>query len=557
MLNAIIRFSIRNKIVIGLFTLVLIIWGVWSAMHIPIDANPDITNNQVQIITRSPSLATQEVEQFVSYPIEQKLTNIPDLIELRSISRFGLSVVTAVFDDDVDIYFARQLINEKLKEAEENIPEGMGKPELAPITTGLGEIYQYVLHPVKGAEDKYSAADLRTLQDWVIARQLYGTPGVAEVNSFGGKLKQYEVSIDPYRLRAMNLGINDVFNALEANNQNTGGAYIDKKPNAYFIRGVGLLSDMEDIRNIVIRKRNGVPVYVRDVAQVREGSAVRYGALTYNGEKEAVGGMVMMLKGSNSAQVVGAVKEKLKVIEKSLPKDVVVEAFSDRTQLVNRAIRTVQTNLIEGALIVIFVLIIFLGNLRAGLIVASAIPISMLFALGMMRMFGVSANLMSLGAIDFGLIIDGSLIIVEATMHHLGLRKSSQPLTQAEMDEEVYQSSSKIRNSAAFGEIIILIVYIPILTLVGIEGKMFKPMAQTVSFAIIGALILSLTYIPMMSALFLSKTTYQSYFCRQADECIATLVSATYQKSSTYQKGAGCRSCGSIRFFYLSVFKDG
>ncbi|EEI93654.1 hypothetical protein HMPREF0765_0806 [Sphingobacterium spiritivorum ATCC 33300] len=505
MLNAIIRFSIRNKIVIGLFTLILIIWGVWSAMHIPIDANPDITNNQVQIITRSPSLATQEVEQFVSYPIEQQLMNIPDLIELRSISRFGLSVVTAVFDDDVNIYFARQLINEKLNEAVQNIPEGMGTPELAPISTGLGEIYQYVLHPAKGAEDKYSAADLRTLQDWLIARQLYGTPGVAEVNSFGGKLKQYEVSIDPYRLRAMNLGINDVFNALEANNQNTGGAYIDKKPNAYFIRGVGLLSDMEDIRNTVIRKRNGVPVYIRDVAQVREGSAVRYGALTYNGEKEAVGGIVLMLKGSNSAQVVGAVKEKLKVIEKSLPKDVVIEAFSDRTQLVNRAINTVQTNLIEGALIVIFVLIIFLGNLRAGLIVASAIPISMLFALGMMRMFGVSANLMSLGAIDFGLIIDGSLIIVEATMHHLGLRKSNQPLTQAEMDEEVYQSSSKIRNSAAFGEIIILIVYIPILTLVGIEGKMFKPMAQTVSFAIIGALILSLTYIPMMSALFLSK----------------------------------------------------
>ena len=238
MLNAIIRFSIRNKIVIGLFTLILIILGVWSAMHIPIDANPDITNNQVQIITRSPSLATQEVEQFVSYPIEQQLMNIPDLIELRSISRFGLSVVTAVFDDDVNIYFARQLINEKLNEAVQNIPEGMGTPELAPISTGLGEIYQYVLHPAKGAEDKYSAADLRTLQDWVIARQLYGTPGVAEVNSFGGKLKQYEVSIDPYRLRAMNLGINDVFNALEANNQNTGGAYIDKKPNAYFIRGV-------------------------------------------------------------------------------------------------------------------------------------------------------------------------------------------------------------------------------------------------------------------------------------------------------------------------------
>ena len=505
MLNAIIRFSIRNKIIIGLLTVALIIWGVWSAMRIPIDANPDITNNQVQIITSSPSLATQEVEQFVSFPIEQKLTNIPNLIELRSISRFGLSVVTAVFDDDVDIYFARQLINEKLKEAEENIPEGMGKPELAPISTGLGEIYQYVLHPAKGSENKYSPSDLRTLQDWVVARQLYGTPGVAEVNSFGGNLKQYEVAINPYQLRAMGLGINDVFTALEDNNENTGGAYIDKKPNAYFIRGVGLISNMDDIKNIAIGKRNGTPIYIRDVATIREGSAVRYGALTYNGEKEAVGGMVMMLKGENSAEVVAAVKEKLKVVEKSLPKDVVIEAFADRTELVNRAISTVQKNLIEGALIVIFVLIIFLGNFRAGLIVASAIPLSMLFALGMMRVFGVSANLMSLGAIDFGLIVDGSLIIVEATMHHLGLRKSQSPLTQAEMDEEVYQSSSKIRNSAAFGEIIILIVYIPILTLVGIEGKMFKPMAQTVSFAIIGALLLSLTYIPMMSALFLSK----------------------------------------------------
>lgn len=505
MLNAIIRFSIRNKIIIGLFTLIWIIWGLWSALHIPIDANPDITNNQVQIITSSPALATQEVEQFVTYPIEQKLTNLPDLVELRSISRFGLSVVTAVFDDDVNIYFARQLISEKLQEAKENIPEGLGSPELAPISTGLGEIYQYVIHPAKGAESKYTATDLRTMQDWIIARQLYGTPGVAEVNSFGGKLKQYEVAVNPYKLKATGVGINEIFAALEENNQNTGGAYIDKKPSAYFIRGIGLLTSMEDIGNVAVKNKNGFPIYIRDVAEVREGAAVRYGALTYNGEKEAVGGIVMMLKGQNSAEVVAAVKEKLERIKQSLPQDVVVEAFSDRTDLVNRAIGTVEKNLIEGALIVIFVLVIFLGNLRAGLIVASAIPLSMLFALGMMRLFGVSANLMSLGAIDFGLIVDGSLIVVEATMHHLGLRKSKHVLNQAEMDEEVYQSSSKIRNSAAFGEIIILIVYIPILTLVGVEGKMFGPMAQTVSFAIIGALLLSLTYIPMMSALFLSK----------------------------------------------------
>jgi len=506
MLNKIILFSIKNKLLIGFFTLILIIWGGWSATKLPIDAVPDITNNQVQIITSSPSLAAQEVEQFVTFPIERVLTNLPKLVELRSISRFGLSVITVVFKDEVDIYFARQLINERLKEAEENIPPGLGKPELSPISTGLGEIYQYVLHPAKGAEQKYSAMDLRTMQDWIVARQLYGTPGVAEVNSFGGFLKQYEVAVNPNKLRAMQVGINEIFTALSENNQNTGGAYIDKKPNAYFIRAVGLVSSMEDIGQIAIKKNAaGVPIYIRDVAEVRLGAAVRYGALTYNGEKEAVGGIVMMLKGENSAEVVSRVKDKLEMVKQSLPKDVVIESFSDRTELVNRAISTVEKNLIEGALIVIFVLILFLGNFRAGLIVASAIPLAMLFALGMMRLFGVSANLMSLGAIDFGLIVDGSLIVVEATMHHLGLRKTSHRLSQQEMDQEVFDASSKIRNSAAFGEIIILIVYLPILSLVGIEGKMFRPMAQTVSFAIIGALILSLTYIPMMSALFLSK----------------------------------------------------
>lgn len=505
MLNRIIYFSIKNKLIIGLFTLALVIWGVWSASRLPVDAVPDITNNQVQIITQTPTLAAQETEQLVTYPIEQSMANLPDLVEMRSISRFGLSVITVVFDDDVDIYFARQLINERLKEAEENIPRGIGSPELAPVSTGLGEVYQYVIHPKKGSEDKYSAMDLRTMQDWIVARQLYGTKGVAEVNSFGGLLKQYEVSVNPAQLKGMNVTIAEIFDALSKNNENTGGAYIDKKPNAYFIRGIGLVGNMEDIRNIVVKNVNGIPILVRNVAEVKLGSAVRYGSVTYNGEKEVVGGIVMMLKGANSAEVVNRVKEKLKTIQKSLPADVEVEAFLDRTDLVDRAINTVKTNLIEGALIVIFVLVLFLGNFRAGLIVASAIPLSMLFALGMMNAFGVSANLMSLGAIDFGLIVDGAVIIVEATLHHLGLRASTQKLTQSEMDEEVFVSASKIRNSAAFGEIIIMIVYIPILTLVGIEGKMFKPMAQTVAFAILGALILSLTYIPMMSALILPK----------------------------------------------------
>jgi len=506
MLDKIIAFSIKNKFIIALMTLALIVWGVWSASKLPIDAVPDITNNQVQIITVCPTLAGQEVEQLVTYPIEQSIANLPDLEELRSISRFGLSVITVVFHDKVDIYFARQLINERLKEAESKIPKGVGSPELAPVSTGLGEVYQYIIHPKKGSESKYTAMDLRTMQDWIVARQLYGTAGIAEVNSFGGQLKQYEVAVNPDRLVAMGITIPEIFTALEKNNENTGGAYIDKKPNAYFIRGVGLIGSFDDIKNIVVKTNpNGIPILIKDVAEVHLGSAVRYGAMTYNGEVDAVGGVVMMLKGANSADVVSRIKDKMATIHKSLPKDVVIEPYLDRTDLVNRAISTVEKNLIEGALIVIFVLVLFLGNLRAGLIVASAIPLSMLFALGLMNVFGVSANLMSLGAIDFGLIVDGAVIIVEATLHQLGMRKAIGKLTQQEMDEEVFQSASKIRSSAAFGEIIILIVYIPILTLIGIEGKMFGPMAQTVGFAIFGALILSLTYIPMMCAAFLPK----------------------------------------------------
>lgn len=506
MLDSIIKFSIKNKLVIGIMTLLLIIWGVWSATKLPIDAVPDITNNQVQIITVCPTLAAQEVEQLVTFPIEQSIANIPDLEETRSISRFGLSVITVVFKEKVDIYFARQLINEKLKEAEEKIPNGIGTPELAPVSTGLGQIYEYIIHPKKGSENKYNAKDLRTMQDWIVARQLYGTPGIAEVNSFGGELKQYEVAVNPNRLKAMDISITDIFNALEKNNQNTGGAYIDKKPSAYFVRGIGLVTSLEDIKNISVKNNPGsVPIFIKDVADVRFGNAVRYGAMTYNGEVDAVGGVVMMLKGENANNVIEKIKEKLPTIQKSLPDDIIIEPYIDRSVLVDKAMSTVEKNLIEGALIVIFVLVLFLGNFRAGLIVASAIPLAMLFALAMMHVFSVSANLMSLGAIDFGLIVDGAVIVVEATLHHLGLRKSKQRLTQTEMDEEVFLSASKIRSSAAFGEIIILIVYIPILTLVGVEGKMFRPMAQTVGFAIFGALILSLTYIPMMCALFLSK----------------------------------------------------
>lgn len=489
-----------------MMTIALVIWGLWSATQLPIDAVPDITNNQVQIITVCPTLAGQEVEQLVTFPIEQAIANLPDMEETRSISRFGLSTITVVFREHVDIYFARQLISERLKEAEEEIPKGIGRPELAPVSTGLGEVYQYILHPKKGSESKYSASDLRTMQDWIVARQIYGTEGVAEVNSFGGALKQYEVAVDPNRLKAMGVSISDIFTALEKNNQNTGGAYIDKKPNAYFIRGIGLVTTLDDIRNISVKDETGsVPIFIKDVAEVRYGNAIRYGAMTYNGEKDAVGGVIMMLKGANSNEVVNRIKAKIPSIQKSLPDDVVIEPFLDRTDLVKRAISTVERNLLEGALIVIFVLVLFLGNLRAGLIVASAIPLSLLFALGMMNVFGVSANLMSLGAIDFGLIVDGAVIIVEATLHLMASERVKKVLSHKEMDAVVEKSAEKMMNSAAFGQIIILIVYLPILSLSGIEGKMFTPMAKTVSFAILGALILSLTYIPMMSSIFLSK----------------------------------------------------
>ena len=506
MLDSIIYFSIRNKLIIGLFTVMLILWGSYSVTQLPIDAVPDITNNQVQVLTIAPSQAALDIERLVTFPVEQNVATIPNIEEVRSFSRFGLSVVTIVFKDNVDVYWARQQVNERLVEIQNQIPPGVGSPKLAPITTGLGEIYQYTVHALPGYEDKYSIMDLRTIQDWIIRRQLLGTKGVADVASYGGYLKQYEIAVNTDKLRSFNISINEIFIALENNNQNTGGGYIDKKPNAYFIRSEGLVSSLEDIGNIVLKNTSsGAPVLMRELATIQLGHAIRYGALTRNGDGEVTGAMVLMLKGANSSEVIKNVKVRIEQIKKNLPVGVTIDPFLDRTKLVNKAITTVTRNLAEGALIVIFVLVLLLGNLRAGLIVSSVIPLAMLFAISMMNLFGVSGNLMSLGAIDFGLIVDGAVIIVEASMHHLGLRNMGKVLSQAEMDDEVRHSASKIRNSAAFGEIIILIVYLPILALVGIEGKMFRPMAQTVSFAIAGAFILSLTYLPMMSSLFLSK----------------------------------------------------
>lgn len=508
MLHAIISFSIRNKLIIILFTLGLISWGVYNLTRLPIDAVPDITNNQVQVLTVVPSLGAPEVERLITFPVEQTMATIPGITEMRSFSRIGLSVVTIVFTEDTDVYWARQQVNERLSMAQSMIPAGTGKPELAPLTTGLGEIYQYVLRPKKGYEDKYDAMELRTIQDWIVRRQLLGVDGVADVASWGGLLKQYEIALNPDRLRSAGVGINEIFNALETGNQNTGGAYIEQGPNAYFIRSEGLIGNTEDIGNIVIKNLpGGLPVLIRDVAEVRPGHANRYGAFTNNDKGEVVGAIVMMLKGANSSKVISNVKERISQIEKNLPEGVEVYPYLDRTKLVNKAISTVSKNLAEGALIVVFVLVLMLGNLRAGLIVASVIPLAMLFAVSMMNLFGVSGNLMSLGAIDFGLIVDGAVIIVEATMHHLGISGMVRKLSQREMDEEVGDAAKKMMHSAVFGQIIILIVYLPILSLIGIEGKMFKPMAQTVAFAIVGALILSLTYVPMISALLLSKKT--------------------------------------------------
>jgi cobalt-zinc-cadmium resistance protein CzcA len=511
MIERIIHFSIRNKFIVGLFIVALIGWGSYSLVRLPIDAIPDITNNQVQIISLAPSLATQEVESFITSPIEVAVANIPDIIELRSISRLGLSVVTVVFKDDIDLYWARQQLNERLKEAEDAIPAGLAKIELAPISSGLGEIYQYRLAVAKGLEKKYTPMELRTLQDWVVRREMLGTPGVADINSYGGFVKQYEIAVNPEQLRGMNLTLNDIFQSLEQNNENTGSAYIEKKPTAYFIRGIGRVKTLEDIEKIVIKSNTSrIPVLIRDVATVRFGSSTRYGAFVVD-TTEAVGGVVMMLKGANAHEVIENVKSRIESVQKSLPKGVTIEPFLNRSELVGRAIGTVSKNLIEGALIVIFILVLLLGNLRAGLVVASVIPLAMLFAISLMKIFGVSGNLMSLGAIDFGLIVDGAVIIVETVVHRISMSKHHPPditkLSQEQMDENVFDSAKRMMSSATFGQIIILIVYVPIMALVGIEGRMFRPMAQVVAFALLGAAILSLTYVPMASALFLSKKT--------------------------------------------------
>lgn len=505
MFKKIIHISVEQKFIVFLLVIAIAVGGFYSLKQLPIDAVPDITNNQVQVVTTSPTLAPQEVEQLITFPIEISVANIPRVTEIRSISRYGLSVVTIVFEDGMSQLDARQFVQEQLNLAAEEIPPGLGSPELMPITTGLGEIYQYILAVEPEYENQYTTMELRTIQDWIVKRQMSGIPGIIEISSFGGYLKQYEVSIDPLILRSFDLTLSDVFDALEKNNQNSGGSYIEKSTNAYYIRSEGRIDNLDDLNNIIVKHQGNNPVLIRDIAEVKWGSPKRYGAMTKDGKGEAVGGIALMLKGANSSEAIANVHERIERIQSSLPEGVSIEPYLDRSDLVGRAIDTVSKNLIEGGLIVIFVLLLLLGNWRAGLIVASVIPLSMLFAFILMNLFGVSANLMSLGAIDFGIVVDGAVIIVENALHVIYVGYVGKQLTQLEMDDIVKKSSAKIYQSAAFGVLIILVVFLPVITLTGVEGKMFKPMALTVSFALLGAMILSLTYVPMMTSLFLKK----------------------------------------------------
>src|SRR5574344_627943 len=508
MFESIVEFSVRKKLFVAITMVILLLGGIYAMLTLPVDAVPDITNNQVQVVTVSPTLAPQEVEQLITAPIEIAMRNIMNVKEIRSVSRFGLSVVTIVFDESVPTLDARQLVNEQIQAVSGEIPVQWGTPELMPVTTGLGEIYQYTVEVDPAYRDKYNAMELRVIQDWIVKRQLSGIPGIVEINSFGGFLKQYEVAVDPDALYSLGITIGDVFSALSRNNQNTGGSYIEKVNKAYYIRSEGMIHSLKDIGRIVVVNRGGIPIHISDVAKVRFGSAKRFGAMTYDGKGECVGGIAMMLKGANANVVTGELEQRVAKVQKMLPAGITIEPYLNRSQLVNRNISTVIRNLIEGALIVFLVLIIFLGDVRAGVIVASVIPFAMLFGFILMRVFGVTANLMSLGAIDFGIVVDGSIVILEGIMAHIYMKqKAGQKLTQDEMDDEAIKGAARVVSSATFAALIILIVFCPILFLSGIEGKYFTPMAKTLVFCIIGALLLSLTYVPMMASLFLKKTS--------------------------------------------------
>ncbi|MFN7600997.1 MAG: CusA/CzcA family heavy metal efflux RND transporter [Bacteroidota bacterium] len=507
MIDKLIVFSVRNKLFVGILVLGLVVWGSFSLSKLPVDAVPDVTSNQVDVITNSPSLAALEIERFITAPMEMAMSNIPGLVEVRSVSKFGLSVVKLVFDDDTDVYWARQQVFERLEAVKADIPQELGKPYMGPVSTGLGEVFQYIIRPKDPNDKSFSLTEIRTLQDWYIRRQLLGIKGIAEVSGFGGYKKEYQATLKLERMRALGITIDELFDALATGNSNTGGAYIEKDNKAYTIRGIGLAASLDEIGNTVIRVNNRIPILVKDVADVDFGHSIRYGAITVNGEGEQVGGIIMMVKGENGSAVIRRIKERMKIIQARLPEGLVIEPFIDREKIVSKAIKTVGTNLVEGALIVVLVILAFLGNWRASLLAASVIPLSMLFAFGLMRQFDVVGNLMSLGAIDFGLLVDPSIIIVESVVFYLAFAMTKhtreEGMSQVEKEDVIIEATQKVKKSVVFGGLIILIVYFPILTLSGIEGKMFAPMAKTVSFAILGAIILALTYVPMMSSLIL------------------------------------------------------
>jgi cobalt-zinc-cadmium resistance protein CzcA len=507
MFDKLVKYSINNKLVVGIAVSLSMVAGLFSLKSLPIDAVPDITNNQVVVLTLAPTLAAQEVEQYITAPLEMQFVNIQNLEDIRSVSRQGLSVITLVFADDVSIHLARQLASDQIKMASETIPKQFGTPELAPITTGLGEIYQYTLEVSPGFEKKYDLTTQRTIQDWIVKKQLAGIDGVTEISSFGGYVKQYEISVVPEKLLQMGVSLKEVFDAVSANNTNTGGSYIEKFDQTYFIRGEGTASSLEDLGKIVIKTSNGVPILVKSVADLKFGHAKRFGAMTKNGEGEAVGGIVLMLKGADSEKTIKEVKVRIEKINKTLPAGLKAVPFIDRTKLIDKSIKTVRNNLIEGGLIVVFVLVLLMGSIKAGLIVASVIPITMIITFGLMQLFGISANLMSLGAIDFGLLVDCSVIVVESVLYNIHSNKKYHvdKIEKSVFNDLVYKSSTKVLSAALFGGIIILIVYLPILSLGGIEGKMFKPMAMTVSLALVIAILLSLTYVPAVTSLLLSK----------------------------------------------------
>jgi cobalt-zinc-cadmium resistance protein CzcA len=514
-MEKIVNFSIKYKLIIILITVTIAGFGIFAILNIPVGAVPDITNNQVQVITTSGNLSTQEIEQFITAPVELEMANLPGVIEIRSVSKFGLSVVTIVFDEKLGTYLPRQLIAEKIKTASEKIPEGFGKPEMGPVTTGLGEIYQYILDVKPGYEHRYSASDMRTIQDWIVKRQLSGIHGVVEINSWGGFLKQYEVAVDPQKLAALNITLSEVFTALENNNSITGAAYIEKTGQSYFIRGDGQMKSLSDIENTVVSHKGMMPVLVKDIAKVSFGHANRYGAITGNGQGEKVMGQIMMLKNANSKTVIHDVKQRVEEVQKSLPEGVFINPVIERGELIAKTTLTVVENILIGCIIVTIVVFLLLGNIRSSLVIASMIPLALLFTLSMMYIFKVDANLMSLGALDFGIIIDGAVIIIEyiaakITVSKTSLLNAESGKRQALIDKISVDGASKMMRSAVFGQIIILIVFIPILSLTGVEGKMFRPMALTFSFAILGAMFFGFTWLPVAASLFLKPEKQES-----------------------------------------------